>query len=58
MKSVLNAERLALNQKFIDLINEYCNDNDSNYYVNGKDLMKYIWHRDFMLVPKDNTIYE
>jgi hypothetical protein len=59
----LNDERLALNQKFIDLINEYFNDPENEekyiegYYVDAKDLFKHIWHQGYMIVPKDTTIY-
>lgn len=59
----LNDERLALNQKFIDLINEYqdtLEDEDpvNIYTLDAKGLFKYIWNKDYMLVEKDySTIF-
>lgn len=52
----LSDKQLQLNQIFINLIHEYENetlivDHDA------KSLMKYIWNRGYMLVPKDNSIY-
>jgi hypothetical protein len=52
----LNDERLKLNQKFIDLIDEY----ESNTIMadhHSKGLFKYIWNQGYMLVPKDSSIY-
>lgn len=53
----LSEEQLKLNQVFIDLIEEY----ESNTLMIdhcSKDLFKYIWHKGYMLRPKDHTIYE
>jgi len=60
----LSNKQLELNQKFINLINEYFDDEENKesyeqgYYVDGKSLMKYIWNQGYMLREKDYTIYE
>lgn len=53
----LTPEQLKLNDKFIDLIEEYTEETSMADF-NAKDLFKFIWHRDFMLRRKDHTIYE
>lgn len=62
--SPLSDKQLELNQKFIDLIQEYFGDPEveetyqEGYYVDAKSLFKYIWNQGYMLREKDNMIYE
>lgn len=48
----LDEEQLKLNQDFIDLVYEYCDDNSSNYYVDAKELLKYMWNRGFKITSR------
>lgn len=52
----LSDKQLQLNQKFIDLINEYESDTLMVDH-DAKGLFKYIWNKDYMLREKDHTIY-
>lgn len=56
----LSDKQLELNQKFIDLCSEYIDSEigESNYYFDGKGLMKFIWNKGYMLREKDYTIYD
>lgn len=55
----LSDKQLELNQKFIDLIQEYfweCEDGLDQ--CDAKGLFKHIWNKGYMLREKDHTIYE
>jgi hypothetical protein len=54
----LNDKQLALNQKFIDLIQDYLwSLEDDNEEFDSKGLFKYIWNKGYMLCEKDHTIF-
>lgn len=55
----LNDKQLELNQKHIDLIQDYLwGLEDDKEEFDSKNLMKYIWNKGYMLREKDSTIYE
>lgn len=53
----LSDRQLQLNQKFIDLIDEYESETVMVDH-HSKGLMKYLWNKGYMLREKDHTIYE
>lgn len=58
MSTELTAEQLELNQKFIDLVNEYFDDPENaenyeeGYWVDGKALMKFFWNKGYKIVAR------
>ena len=46
-------EQAKVNQEAINLIYEYCDSNSKNYYVDAKELLKYLYNRGYIIKKND-----